>query len=88
MSFQNLTMTCMVMESHVDLFKPSRVRRIVAVGKAPYGILVISYQLKLIKMRTELATLNHSAVPFLSRAASNLCWYYCTMCVVGTVQVK
>ena len=27
-------------------------------------------------MRTELANLNHCAVPFLSRAAVNLCWYY------------
>ena len=26
-------------------------------------------------MRTELANLNHSAVPFLSRAAVNLSWY-------------
>ena len=38
---------------------------------------VISYQLKLIKMRAELANLNHCAVQFLSRAAVNLCWYYC-----------
>ena len=35
-----------------------------------------SYQHKLIKMRSELAILNHCAVPFLSRAATNLCWYY------------
>ena len=28
-------------------------------------------------MRAKLANLNHCAVPFLSRAAANLCWYYC-----------
>ena len=35
----------------------------------------VMYQLHLmlIKMRAELATLNHCAVPFLSRAAANLC---------------
>ena len=27
------------------------------------------------KMRAELAYINHCAVPFLSRAAANLCWY-------------
>ena len=27
-------------------------------------------------MRAELVNLNHCAVPFLSRAAANLCWYY------------
>ena len=27
-------------------------------------------------MRAKLATLNHCAVPFLSRTAVNLCWYY------------
>ena len=27
-------------------------------------------------MRAELANLNDCAVPFLSRAAVNLCWYY------------
>ena len=27
-------------------------------------------------MRAELANLNHCAVPFLSRAAVNLSWYY------------
>ena len=37
---------------------------------------VIWYQHKLIKMRTELSNLNTRAVPFLSRAAANLCWYY------------
>ena len=37
---------------------------------------LISNQLKLAKMRAELANLNHSAVPFLRRAAINLCWYY------------
>ena len=36
---------------------------------------IISYQLKLIKVRAELANLNNCAVPFLSRAAVNLCWY-------------
>ena len=33
------------------------------------------YQLNFIKMRAELASLNHCAVLFLNRA-SNLCWYY------------
>ena len=33
----------------------------------------ILYQLKLIKMRAELANLNDCVVPFLSRAAVNLC---------------
>ena len=37
---------------------------------------VLSYQLKLIKMHAKLANLNHYAVPFLSRAGVNLCWYY------------
>ena len=27
-------------------------------------------------MRAELANLDQRAVPFLSRAATNLCWYY------------
>ena len=39
---------------------------------------VQSYQLKLIKMRDELANLNLCAVPFLSRAAVNLYWYWYT----------
>ena len=39
-------------------------------------ISVYSYQLKLIKMRAELANLNHYAAPFLSRADANLRWYY------------
>ena len=43
---------------------------------------MISYQLKLIKMRSELANLNDCAVPFLSRAAANLCWYYYTMYIL------
>ena len=30
-------------------------------------------------MRAKLASLNHCAVPFLSRAAANFCWYYYTM---------
>ena len=38
-------------------------------------IVVLSYQLKLIKMRAKSANLNHCAVPFLSHAAVNLCWY-------------
>ena len=46
---------------------------------------VLSYQLKLIRMRVKLAILNHCAVPFLSRAAANLCWYYYTM---YTIYVK
>ena len=37
---------------------------------------VLSYQFKLIKMHAKLANLDHSAVPFLSRASVNLCWYY------------
>ena len=36
---------------------------------------VISDQLKLIKMRAEVANLNDCAAPFLSRAAVNLSWY-------------
>ena len=39
-------------------------------------IYVTNYQHKLIKMRAELAILNQCAVPFLSRTAANLCWYY------------
>ena len=39
---------------------------------------VLLYQLKLIKMHAKLGTLNHRAVPFLSRAGANLCWYYYT----------
>ena len=35
-------------------------------------LVIISYQLKLIKMRAKLANLNLCAVPFLSRAAANL----------------
>ena len=31
-------------------------------------------------MRAELANRNHCAVPFLSRAAVNLCWYYYILC--------
>ena len=40
---------------------------------------VISYQLKLIKISAKLANLNDYAVyavPCLSHAAANLCWYY------------
>ena len=37
---------------------------------------ILSYQLKLTKMRAELANLNHCAVSFLSRATANLYWYY------------
>ena len=40
--------------------------------------LIVSYQLKLIKMHAKLANLNDCAVPFLSRATTNLCWYYYT----------
>ena len=40
---------------------------------------IISYQLKLIKLRAKLANLNHCAVPFLSRAIANLCWYSYTV---------
>ena len=36
---------------------------------------MLSCQLKMIKMRAELTNLNICAVPFLSRAAVNLCWY-------------
>ena len=42
------------------------------------AILLIKYQRKLIKMRAELANLNHCAVPFLTRASAFLCWYYFT----------
>ena len=38
-----------------------------------YRSLVISYQLKLIKVRAKLTNLNHCAVPFLSRSGVNLC---------------
>ena len=38
-------------------------------------VYVISHQLKLIKMRAELVTLNDCAVPFLSHAAVKMCWY-------------
>ena len=37
--------------------------------------IIVSYQFKLKKMRAKLANLNHGAVPFLSQAAANLCWY-------------
>ena len=40
---------------------------------------ILSYQLKLIKMRADLAVLNNCAVPFLSRAAVNMCCYYILM---------
>ena len=43
---------------------------------------IISYQLKLTKMRAELADLNHCAVLFLSRAAVNLRWYYYTYVIL------
>ena len=43
-----------------------------------FNALLISYQLQLIKMRAEVASLNHCAVPFLSRAAVNLSWHYST----------
>ena len=36
-----------------------------------YSLLIVSYQLKLIKMRAELANLNYCAVPFLSRVGSS-----------------
>ena len=37
--------------------------------------IVLSYQLKLIKLRAKFADLNHCGVPILSRAAVNLCRY-------------
>ena len=37
---------------------------------------VLLHQLKLIKMPAKLDNLNNCAVPFLSRAATNLRWYY------------
>ena len=37
-------------------------------------------------MRAKLANLNDCAVPFLSSAADNLCWYYYT--TAGTAYVK
>ena len=40
-----------------------------------FAAIVISYQLKLIKMRANLANLNDCAVPFLNRAAVKLGWY-------------
>ena len=45
---------------------------------------VLSYQLKLIKMRANLGNLSDCAVPLLSRAATNLCWYYYTWAVTLT----
>ena len=39
----------------------------------------IVHQLKLIKMRAELANLNQCAVPFSSRADVNLSWFDCTL---------
>ena len=41
-----------------------------------YIIIIISYQLELMKMRADLVDLNHCAVLFLIRAAVNLWWYY------------
>ena len=46
---------------------------------------ILSYQLKLIKMCAKLANLNHCAVPFLSRAGANLCWYYYTLYTVQCI---
>ena len=37
---------------------------------------LLLYQHNLTKMRALLTNLNHCAVPFLSRAAANLCWCY------------
>ena len=48
----------------------------IASSDTPFIQQVRLYQLKLIKMSASLANLNHCAVPFLSRAAVNLCWYY------------
>ena len=39
-------------------------------------IYILSCQLKLIRMRAKLANQSDCAVPFLSRSAANLCWYY------------
>ena len=36
-------------------------------------------------MRSELANLDHCAVPFLSRATVNLCWYDITILLDGNV---
>ena len=46
------------------------------------NFVVLSYQLKLIKMRAKLANLNHYAVLFLNRAAVNLTRYYSTFYIV------
>ena len=51
-------------------------------------LIVYHYQHKLIKMRAELANLNHCAVPFLSRAAVNLCWYYIMTYQVSNLEVR
>ena len=48
------------------------------IGSPLISVFVLSYQLKLIKMRAEFASLNPCAVPFLSRAGVNLSWYDCT----------
>ena len=49
-----------------------------------YYINIISCQLKLIKMRAELAiaNLNHCAVPFFSRAAEKVLLYYIYLLIV------
>ena len=41
---------------------------------------LLSYQLKLIKMRAKLSSLNHCTVLLLSRAAVNLYWYWYIHC--------
>ena len=46
------------------------------------NIHVASYQLKLKKMRAQLANLYHCAVPFLSRTDANLRWYYISIILI------
>ena len=41
--------------------------------------LTAKYQHKLVRMRAELASLNHCVVSFLSRAGANWCFYYYTL---------
>ena len=51
---------------------------IIAIGdaNAKVAYVLLSYQLKLTKMLAKLSSLNDCAVPFLSRAAVNLRWYW------------
>ena len=45
---------------------------------------LLSYQRRLIKMRAKTDNINHCAVPLLSRAAVNLCWYYSSILFINS----